>query len=175
LVLTQPDGFLLAQSEVENSPTVNDLADLLAHAMRRPLVEGTHRPRRIDLRANPKWKAVLPALKELGIEVFVQEELPKVDEAFDEFLSHMKKKRSAGKIKPTVEQTKIEKVFPAIAKWVRDYGHIEIGDQEGFGFVVRALDYGGLAFEDDRPGTLAEALAALEDGLARWFEEEGTE
>jgi hypothetical protein len=42
------------------------------------------------------------------------------------------------------------------------YGHIEIGDQEGFGFSARALDYGGLVFEDNKPATLAEALAALE-------------
>ena len=33
--------------------------------------------------------------------------------------------------------------------------HIEIGDQEGFGFTVRALDYGGVVFEDDKPRTLA--------------------
>ena len=39
--------------------------------------------------------------------------------------------------------------------------------------MVRALDYGGLAFEDDRPGSLAEALAALENGLAEWFNEQG--
>jgi hypothetical protein len=42
-----------------------------------------------------------------------------------------------------------------------------------FGFVARALDYGGLAFEDGRPDTLAEALAALEKGLAEYFEREG--
>ena len=41
--------------------------------------------------------------------------------------------------------------------------------------LVRALDYGGLAFEDDRPDTLAEALAALEKGLTTWFEEQGIE
>ena len=41
------------------------------------------------------------------------------------------------------------------------------------GFVARALGYGGLAFEDDRPDTLAEALASLERGLAKWFEEQG--
>ena len=39
-----------------------------------------------------------------------------------------------------------------------------------FGFVVRALDYGGLAFEDDRPDTLAEAMAVLEMGLRKWFD-----
>ena len=68
-------------------------------------------------------------------------------------------------VKPTAEQQSVEKLFPAIAQWVRGYGHIEIGDQEMFGFVARALDYGGLAFEDDKPDTLAEALATLEKGL----------
>jgi hypothetical protein len=52
-------------------------------------------------------------------------------------------------------------------------GHIEIGDHEGFGFVVRALDYGGMVFEDNRPETLAEAMAALENGLRKWSEEQG--
>ena len=87
----------------------------------------------------------------------------------------MKQTRSKGKRKPSTEQSNIEKTFPNIAKWVHGYGHVEIGDQEGFGFVVRALDYGGLVFEDDRPETLAEAMAALEAKLAQWFEEEGVD
>jgi hypothetical protein len=37
--------------------------------------------------------------------------------------------------------------------------------------VVEALDYGGLAFEDDKPDTLAEAVEALEKGLVKWFKE----
>ena len=78
-------------------------------------------------------------------------------------------------VRPTAEQQNVEKLFPAIAQWVRGYGHIEIGDQEMFGFVARALDYGGLAFEDDRPDTLAEAMAALEKELRKWFEEQGIE
>jgi hypothetical protein len=64
-------------------------------------------------------------------------------------------------------------MFPAVARYVKGYGYIEIGNQEGFGFIVGAMGYGGLAFEDDRPDTLAEAMTALEVGLARWFEEEG--
>jgi hypothetical protein len=40
--------------------------------------------------------------------------------------------------KPTAGQQGVEKLFPAIAQWVRAYGHIEIGDQEMFGFVARA-------------------------------------
>jgi hypothetical protein len=32
-----------------------------------------------------------------------------------------------------------------------------------------------MASEDDKPDTLAEALAAVEKGLRKWFEEEGIE
>ena len=42
------------------------------------------------------------------------------------------------------------------------------------GFVVR-LDYGGVAFEDDQPDTLAEAMAALDQGLTKWFKQQGIE
>jgi hypothetical protein len=85
----------------------------------------------------------------------------------------MKEASSMGKAKPTADQAKVEKLFPAIARYVRGYGYIEIGDQESFGFVVRAIGYGGLDFEDDTTKTLADAMAALEAGLTRWFEEQG--
>ena len=65
----------------------------------------------------------------------------------------------------------VEQFYPAIAKWVRGYGHIENGDQDGIGSIVRAMDYGVLIFEDDKPRTLAEAMASLEDGLTQWFED----
>ena len=85
----------------------------------------------------------------------------------------MREAHRVGIVKPTEGQAGVEEMFPAIARWVRGYGHVEIGDQEMFGFVVRALDYGGLVFEDDKPDTLAEAMAALEKGLTEYFEREG--
>jgi hypothetical protein len=175
MVLTQPHGYFLAQSEVERAPTVNDLATLLANAMKRPFVEGAHRPKRLHVRGNPRWKSLFPHLKEIGVEVVAQKILPKVEEAYQEYLKEMKKAHAADKIKPTAQQVAVEKTFPAIAKWVNGYGHIEIGDQEMSGFVVRAVDYGGVVFEDDRPRTLAEAMASLEKSLVEWFEKEGIE
>ena len=83
----------------------------------------------------------------------------------------MREAHRANMVKPTEDQAAVEKLFPAIAQWVQD-GHIEIGDEEGFGFTVRALDYGGLVFEDDKPDTLAEAMASLEEGLRKWFKEQ---
>ena len=175
LVVVPPHGDLLAMFEIEQSPTVNDFATLLANAMRRPMALGSHRPQRIHVRGNPRWKELSPHLKEIGIEVVVQKKLPQVDDAYKEFVRDMKKARSANKIKPTAEQIGVEKMFPAIAMWVKSYGHIEIGDQEGFGFVARALDYGGMVFDDDRPSTLTEAMAALEKGLAEYYKDEGIE
>ena len=93
--------------------------------------------------------------------------------AYQGYLRRQRDTHRVGMVKPTAEQQSVEKLFPAIAQWVRGYGHVEIGDQEMFGFVARALDYGGLAFEDDKPDTLAEALAALEKGLRKWFDEQG--
>jgi hypothetical protein len=68
--------------------------------------------------------------------------------------------------RPRKPQPTVDELFPAVAEWVHTTGWIEIGDQEGFGFIVRALDYGGLVFESQGPKTLGEALAALEQALA---------
>ena len=110
------------------------------------------------------------------LHAYVDGELAGADrEAYEAHLRRLREAHRVGMVKPTKEQAGVEKMFPAIARWVRGYGHIEIGDQEMFGFVARALDYGNLAFEDDRPDTLAEAMASLERGLAKWFAEQGVE
>jgi hypothetical protein len=172
-MVVAPDGSFLADARVEGRPTVNDMATLLAHALRRPLTGKAHRPRRLHVRGHPQWKELFPHLDELGVKVAVHRELPKVQRAYQGYLRQQREAHRVGMVKPTVEQQGVEKLFPAIAQWVRGYGHIEIGDQEMYGFVARALDYDGLAFEDDKPDTLAEAMAALEKGLRKWFDEQG--
>jgi hypothetical protein len=127
LVVTRPDGLLLADLPVEYTPDANDLATLLAHAIRRPLTGMARRPLRILVRKNPRWAALLPHLKEIGVEVVVQNALPKVNEAYGEYLGRLRDERSAGAVKPSVEQEPVENLFPAVARWVSGYGHIEIG------------------------------------------------
>src|SRR5581483_233454 len=168
LVVVQGEGFVLAEEQVEHTPDVNDLATLLAHAMRRPLTGSGHRPKRVRVRKNPRWPELFSHLEEIGIAAVVDSDLATLRTAFHDHLRRVREARRAGMVKPTVEQTTVEELFPAVAQWLRD-GHIEIGDQEGFGFMARALDYGGVAFEDDRPKTLAEALAALKKGIRAWY------
>jgi hypothetical protein len=69
------------------------------------------------------------------------------------------------------QQASIDNSFPAVAEFVRTQGWIEIGDQQGIGFIARALDYGGLVYESKKPRTLAQAMNTLERGLARKLEQ----
>jgi hypothetical protein len=67
----------------------------------------------------------------------------------------------------------IESAYPNVAEWVAGCGWIEIGDQDWQGFVVRALNAGGMIYETEGCRTLGEAMAALEKGLGKWMQENG--
>jgi hypothetical protein len=175
MAVTEEGGSLLSESHVHGRPSVNDLATLLANAMRRPVHGKSRRPNLVRLRGHHQWRELFPVLKELGVEVSVERELPGIEKAYEAHLRRLRDEHRVGMVKPSPVQSKVEAMFPAVARYVAVYGYVEIGDQEGSGFIVRAIGYGGLDFEDDRPDTLAEAMAVLEAGLARWFEEQGVE
>jgi hypothetical protein len=175
MVVKKKDGSLLADTTVLGRPSVNDLAAILAHAMRRPLDGDARRPKLVRLRGHRRWRELLPVLEELGIQVSDEKKLPGIKAAYRDHLRRLREEKRDEMVPPSAEQAKVESMFPAIARYVRGYGFVEIGDQEGFGFVVRAVGYGGLDFEDDTPETLAEAMAMLEAGLGRWIEDQGVE
>src|ERR1700680_1126500 len=91
LAVALPKGDPLVYLPVEYTPTVNDLADLLADAMRRLLTGSALRPQRIHFRGNPRWEELFPHLEELGIEVAVQDELPMQEIVHEDFLRQMRK------------------------------------------------------------------------------------
>src|SRR5262249_26299401 len=168
-----PKGDPLHYLPVEYTPNVNDLADLLADALRRPLTGSARRPEHIRFRGNPRWEELFRHLNELGIATSLHDELPKVEEVYEDFLRQMRKASPGPIILVAPGRGHVDEQFPNVAESVRGYGHIEVGDLEGLGFVARALDSSGVVFEDNKAETLAEALAALEKGLARWFKEQG--
>ncbi len=173
IVVRTDNGSLLAESPIEGRPKADSCLALLTAAMQHPQIGKAHRPRCLHVRGHRQWEKLFLSLEELGIQVSVRQELPNVNAAFKRHLEQMRETRRSMMVKPTEKQAGVEKLFPAVAKWVQGGGHIEIGDQEGFGFTVRAIDYGGLIFEDDNAETLAEALAALETGLIEYFGREG--
>jgi hypothetical protein len=139
---------------------------LLADAMRRPLTGSARRPERIHFRANPRWDELFGHLKELGVEVTLQDDLPELEEVYLDFRRQMRKASPGPLIMLSPRPADPGRQFPAIDKWVRESGWIEVGRRKEAGFVARALDDGGLVFENSSSNTLAEALAALEEGLS---------
>jgi hypothetical protein len=95
IVLSHAHDTVLAQRTVEEPPTVNDLANLLAEAMRRPLVDLSHRPRNLYLRHRQAWTELLPHLKQIGIQVLSQDTLPKWDRYFGDLQAKVERARAS--------------------------------------------------------------------------------
>jgi hypothetical protein len=69
-----------------------------------------------------------------------------------------------------------EQTYPHIARWVREYGWIEIGYDDYRRSFARALDGGGLIWEGEGPyPTMDAALQALEAGITEWLRDQGEE
>src|SRR3954447_12739890 len=64
MVVGDQHGKLLADMTVHGRPSVNDLATLLAHAMRRPSDGVARRPKLIRLRGHHQWRELFPHLDE---------------------------------------------------------------------------------------------------------------
>ena len=168
LAVALPSGDPLVYLPVDYTPTVNDLADLLADAMRRPLTGSARRPGHLHVRANPRWEELFPHLKELGVEVTLRDDLPELEEVHLEFLREMRKASPRPVIMLSPRPTDPGRQFPAIDLWVRESGWVQVGRKEA-AFMARALDDAGVVFENNSSTTLAEALAGLEEGLAGRF------
>jgi hypothetical protein len=172
IVVSRKSKFPFATRFCETAPTVNDLAYLLSYAMRRPImeIEGKQRPRRIHLRDNPQWAELVPHLEQLGIEVSTAEKFALCEkEAADLFGKEVRRPSTGGKGR--TKQPGIEGQYPNVAKWVKGYGWIEIGIHDWEGFQARALDEGGLIYENTDCDSLAGAMKGLETELGRWFKE----
>ena len=67
----------------------------------------------------------------------------------------------------------LDATYPTIARWVIEYGWIEIGHDDMSRSFGRALDEGGLVWEGQNDyATLDAALQDLESGLAVWMQEQ---
>src|SRR3954451_6371509 len=99
LVVIQGEGSVLAEEQLESTPNVNDLATLLAHAMRRPLTGRGHRPKRIRVRKNPRWQELFSHLQEVGVEAVADSELDTLRAAYHDHLRRVREARRAGMVK----------------------------------------------------------------------------
>ena len=100
VVVSVTDGFILADLMTDAEATVNDLASVLAKAMKRPFEGRAHRPTKICLRNLRRWGELVRHLEELKIEVPLQESLPKAEEELGIFF-----KEFYGKTPPSTKNS----------------------------------------------------------------------
>jgi hypothetical protein len=112
MVLSHAHDFVLAQRTVEEPPSVNDLARLLADALQRPMSGPVHRPRHLYLRAKPEWAELRPHLKQVGIEVLSHEALPKWDRTFGDLLALAEHARAGQGAPSTSGRSPVEEPAP---------------------------------------------------------------
>jgi hypothetical protein len=68
----------------------------------------------------------------------------------------------------------LDATYPTIARWVQEYGWIEIEQDEMSRSFLRALDPGGMVWEgQEHYPTLDDALQDLEAALRAWMYEQG--
>jgi len=79
LVVNHQDGSILLESIDEQPPNLERIAHLLAGTMQCAYPRPCSRPQAVLFRDDPEWQAMVPYLKELGIETVVTEELPQWD------------------------------------------------------------------------------------------------
>ena len=176
MVVTAKDGSLLAETTVHGRPSVNDLATLLAHAMRRPLDGDARRPRLVHLRGHHQWRGLFPHLEEIGIGVEVSVERGSPSSRRHTTSTSGNAGGTAGRDGGADRRAGEDRdALPC---------HCPVGEGVRLGRDRRAgtlrLRRQGVARgrhpgRGRRPGSLAEAMAALEAGLVRWFEEQGVE
>ena len=74
------------------------------------------------------------------------------------------------------QESAFASAYPSIAKWVKGYGWIEMGDDLapfGHRSFVRALDEGGLIWAGEATyPTVDAALRALDAALGKWMRDE---
>ncbi len=114
MVVARKGDALLADSQVHGRPSVNDLATILAHAMRRPLDGDARRPRLVWQRGHHQWRELFPHLEEIGVgvEVLVGQSLPGIEKVYRAYLRRLRDEQRAGMVQPTAGQSKVESMFP---------------------------------------------------------------
>ncbi len=66
--------------------------------------------------------------------------------------------------------------YPALTRWVRQYGWLELGQASGSRSFIRVFDIGGLVWEGGRGRRgIGAALAQADAAIAKWLAEQGGE
>ncbi len=96
------------------------LWDLLAQAMSKPSMEKPHRPTRLEVRPDPSWAEIRPAVEEIGVEWAEADELEQIDFLLDDLAKHLTRDEPPGLLDmPGMTPERVGGFYRAAAEFYR--------------------------------------------------------
>jgi tetratricopeptide (TPR) repeat protein len=120
LITSRSDDLLLAHEIIEEPPSTDLLWDVLAKAMREPVVGEPHRPTELQVRPDERWDDLKPHLDEIGITVVPTEELDQLDAMFRDMARHIAGDAPPGLLEmPGIKPEQVASFYRAAAGFYR--------------------------------------------------------
>jgi hypothetical protein len=112
--------LVLAHEIIEEPPSTDLLWDVLAKAMRKPVVGEPHRPTELQVRPDERWDDLKPHLDEIGITVVPTEELDQLDAMFRDMARHIAGDAPPGLLEmPGIKPEQVASFYRAAAGFYR--------------------------------------------------------
>jgi tetratricopeptide (TPR) repeat protein len=120
LITSRSDDLVLAHEIIEEPPSTDLLWDVLAKAMRKPVVGEPHRPTELQVRPDERWDDLKPHLDEIGITVVPTEELDQLDAMFRDMARHIAGDAPPGLLEmPGIKPEQVASFYRAAAGFYR--------------------------------------------------------
>lgn len=120
LITSRSDDLVLAHEIIEEPPSTDLLWDVLAKAMRKPVVGEPHRPTELQVRPDERWDDLKPHLDEIGITVVPIEELDQLDAVFRDMARHIAGDAPPGLLEmPGIKPEQVASFYRAAAGFYR--------------------------------------------------------
>jgi tetratricopeptide (TPR) repeat protein len=120
LITSRSDDLVLAHEIIEEPPSTDLLWDVLAKAMRKPVVGEPHRPTELQVRPDERWDDLKPHLDEIGITVVPTEELDQWDAVFRDMARHIAGDAPPGLLEmPGIKPEQVASFYRAAAGFYR--------------------------------------------------------
>ncbi|MGE5754399.1 MAG: DUF6930 domain-containing protein [Planctomycetaceae bacterium] len=120
LITSRSDDLVLAHEIIEEPPSTDLLWDVLAKAIRKPVVGEPHRPTELQVRPDERWDDLKPHLDEIMITVVPTEELDQWDAVFRDMARHIAGDAPPGLLEmPGIKPEQVASFYRAAAGFYR--------------------------------------------------------
>jgi len=120
VVISRTNGLIEAQALDMEAPSSDRLWDVLAEAMRKPIMDDPHRPTELQVRPDGRWDALAPHLDAIGVNLVPTPELDQIDLLLTKLNEEMSAEQPPGLLEmPGIDPDRVAGFYEAAAGFYR--------------------------------------------------------